>query len=121
VQGLPSEPEPRRQFVFADRDSRRFGMPALRTRGHSIACSGTNEVLRKFDRDTRWVAAGLLGILLLAALVFVGLFPERHTMRAGFSERASQAKSDSALVENRATLFRNKLPESGSGEGPISR
>ena len=121
MQGLRSEPESREQFVFADTESREFAVPALQTREHSIACSGTNEVLRKFNRDTCWLAAGLLIILLLAALVFVVLFPERHTMTAGFSERASQAKSDSALVENRATLFRNKLPESGSGEGPISR
>jgi hypothetical protein len=113
VQGLRSEPESRQQFVFADRESREFAMPALQTREHSIACSGTNEVLRKFNRDTCWLAAGLLIILLLAALVFVVLFPERHTMTAGFSERASQAESGSSPAENAATLFRNTVPESG--------
>jgi hypothetical protein len=82
-------------------------MPALQTQG-----SGTNEVFRKFDRDTRWVAAGLLSILLLAALVFVGLLPERHTMTAGFPERASQAESGSSPPENAATLFGNAVPES---------
>lgn len=68
------------------------------------------DVLREFDRDTLQVAVGLLGILLLAALLFVVLFPERHTMTAGFSERASQAKSGSSPAENAATLFRNTVP-----------
>ena len=113
MQGLRPEPESHRQFVFADRESREFAVPALQTREHSIASSGTNEVLRKFNRDTRWVAAGLLCILLLAALVFVVLFPERHTMTAGFSEKASQAKSGSSPAENATTLFRNTVPESG--------
>lgn len=71
------------------------------------------DVLREFDRDTLQVAVGLLGILLLAALLFVVLFPERHTMTAGFSERASQAKSGSSPAENAATPFRNTVPESG--------
>jgi len=107
-----SEPESRQQLVFADRASREFAMPALQTREHSIACSCTNEVLRKFDRDTRLVAAGLLSILLLA-LVFVVLFREDHTMTAGFSERASQTESGSSPAENAATLLKNTVPESG--------
>jgi hypothetical protein len=86
---------------------------ALQTREHFIACSGTNEVLRKFDRETRWVAAGLLSILLLVALVFVVLFPEGHSMTVGFSERASQTESGSSPAENAATLLRNTVPESG--------
>jgi hypothetical protein len=92
VQGSRSEPESRQQFVFADRESREFAMPALQTQG-----SGTNEVLRKFDRDTRWVAAGLLSVLLLAALVFVGLFPERHTgeRRVAFNTEERKMRRDS--------------------------
>ena len=70
------------------------------------------DVLREFNRDTLRVAVGLLGILLLAALLFVVLFPERHTMTAGFSDRASQAESGSSPPENAATLFRNAVPES---------
>ena len=112
MQGLRSEPESRQELVSADRESREFAVPALQTREHSASC-GTNEVLRKFNRDTRWVAAGLLCILLLAALVFVVLFPERHAATAGFSERASQLTSNSSPAENAATLFRNTVPESG--------
>jgi hypothetical protein len=82
VQGLHSEPESHRQFVFADREPREFAAPSLQIREYSITCPGTNEVLRKFNRDTRWVVVGLLAILLLAALLFVVLFPERHATTA---------------------------------------
>ena len=44
-----------------------------------MTCPGVNEALRRFNRDTRWVVAGLLVFLLLAALVFVVLFPEPRT------------------------------------------
>jgi hypothetical protein len=73
VQGLRSEPESHRQFVSADRE---FATP--QSREHPVARPIANAVLREFDRDTRWVAAGLLAILLLVALAFVVLFPERH-------------------------------------------
>ena len=49
-------------------------------------------MFQKFNPDTRWVAAGLLGALLLADLAFVVLLPERHTMTEVLSERASPAE-----------------------------
>ena len=64
------------------------------------------DVLREFNRDTLRLAIGLLGILLFAALLFVVLFPVRHTMTTVSSERESQAKSGSSPVESAATLFR---------------
>jgi hypothetical protein len=78
VQGLHSEPESHRQFVSADKEPRECAAPSLQVREPSVTCPGTNEVLRKFNRDTRWVVVGLLAILLLAALLFVVLFQERH-------------------------------------------
>jgi hypothetical protein len=75
VKGLRSEPESHRQSVSADKE---FATPALQSREHPVARPIANAVLREFDRDTRWVAAGLLAILLLVALAFVVLFPERH-------------------------------------------
>jgi hypothetical protein len=104
VQGLRSEPESRQQFVSADRKST---APAFQAREHSIPSPDANDALRKFNRDTRRVAAGLLGILILAALIFVVLFPERHAMTAGLSERASQPTSDSSRNEDAATRFRS--------------
>ena len=107
MQGLCSEPESPQQFVSIDRESREFAAPAFQTREHSITCPGANDVFGRFNRDTRWVAAGLLGTLLLAALAFVVLLPERHTMTAVLSERAGQAESGSSRKENAATRVRS--------------
>jgi hypothetical protein len=99
LQFLRSEPESPQQFVSIDRESREFAAPAFQTREHSITSPGANEVLRKFNRHTRWVAAGLSGTLLFAALAFVVLLPERHTMTAVLSERASQAEDTEAKAQ----------------------
>jgi hypothetical protein len=107
VQGLCSEPESPQQFVSIDRESREFAAPAFQTREHSITSPGANDVFRRFNRDTRGVAAGLLGTLLLAALALVVLLPERHTMTAVLSERARQVESGSSRKENAAKRFRS--------------
>jgi len=102
VKGLRSEPESPQGFVSEDRESRELAAPSLQVLEHSITCSGAKDVLREFNRDTLRVAVALLGILLLAVLLFVVLFPER------------EAKSDSSSAENAATLFRKTVPESGT-------
>ena len=114
MEGLRSEPESPQEFVSGESESRELASPSLQVLEHSITCSGAKDVLREFNRDTLRVAVGLLGILLLAALLFVVLFPERHIVTAGFPEGASQAKSGSSPAENAATLFRNTVPESGT-------
>jgi hypothetical protein len=63
VQSVGSESEWRQQFVSGDRDST-----------ESVA----DEVFQRFNRDTRLVAAGVFGVLLLTAWAFVVLVPERH-------------------------------------------
>ena len=83
MQGLRSEREFHQHSVFADRASSEFAAPALRPREHFTTSPGANDVPRRFNGDTRWVARGLLGILLLAALLFVILFPEDRAMTAG--------------------------------------
>ena len=83
MQGLRLQRESDQQSVLADSESREFAESALQAREHSITSPDTNDVLRRFNRGTRWVALGLLGILLLAALFFVVLFPERYAATAG--------------------------------------
>jgi hypothetical protein len=107
VRELRSEPKSHQRFVSIGRESKEFAAPAFQTREHSITSPGANDVLRKFNRDTRWVPAGLLGTLLLAALAFVVLLPERHARTAVLSESASQAESGSSRNENAATGFRS--------------
>ena len=104
MEGLHSEPESPQKFVSCDRKSREHASPSLQVLQHSITGSDAKDVLREFNRDTLRVAVAL-GILLLAALLFVVLFPER------------EAKSDSSSAENAATLFRKTVPDrNGSSE-----
>ena len=112
MKGLRPEPESHQEFVSGDRASREFASPSLQVPEHSVTCPCVRDVLREFNRDTFRLAIGLLGILLLAALLFLVLFPEPHTMPSVSSERESQAKSGSSPVENAAALFRNVVPES---------
>jgi hypothetical protein len=49
----------------------------------SMTNPGANDVLRRFNRDTRWFVAGLLGVLFFAALAFAVLIPEPHPATAG--------------------------------------
>lgn len=105
MQGSRSERESHQRSVFADREPREFAAPALEAGKDSTTSPEANDVLQKFKPDTLWVAAGLLGALLLAALAFAVLLPERHTVTEVLSERASQAESGSPRNENAATGF----------------
>ena len=92
MQSVGSESEWRQQFVSGDRDST-----------ESVA----DEVFQRFNRDTRLVAAGVFGVLLLTAWAFVVLVPERHPRTAGLSWSAGQAKSRSSLPGDDARLLRS--------------
>jgi hypothetical protein len=111
VQGLRSESESRQQFLSADRKST---APAFQAREHSIPSPDANDVLRKFNRDSHWVAAGLLGTVLLAASALVVLLPERHTMTPVPSQIASPAediKAQAQKTQNDADLAANQHDE----------
>ncbi len=45
--------------------SKEWRVPALQTRENSVAYPGTNEVLRGFNRDTKCLFAGLLGVVVI--------------------------------------------------------
>jgi hypothetical protein len=51
------------------RESRALPAPALQTPKHSVALPGTSDVIRRFNRDTVWLATGVLGTVIFAALV----------------------------------------------------
>ena len=84
--------------------SRALSAPALQTREHSVALPGTNDVIRRFNRDTGWLATGVLGAMVFAALVFAVLVQERHPKAVDLTEGARQARGDLLLNANFATL-----------------
>jgi hypothetical protein len=67
---------------------------------------GANDVLGRFSRDTKWVAAGLLGAVFFAALAFAALVPERYPKIADPTREASQTKPSLSLNADAATLFK---------------
>jgi hypothetical protein len=73
---------------------------------HFMAYPGTNDVFRRFNRETEWLAAGLLGIVLFAALAFAFLVPEHHLRTADLTTEGSQAKSGFLLNADAARLLR---------------
>jgi hypothetical protein len=108
MQGLRSQPESRQQI---DGEST---VPAFQAREHSVHWPDANDVLRKFNRDSHWVAAGLLGTMLLAASAFFVLLPERHTMTPVPSQIASPAediKAQAQKTQNDADLAANQHDE----------
>jgi hypothetical protein len=62
---------------------------------------------RSNNPDIRWVAAGLLGTLLLAGLAIVVLFHRTPHHACSPSEGASQSESGSSRNENAAERFRS--------------
>jgi hypothetical protein len=78
---------------------------ALQTREHPSALPGTNDVIRSFNRDTGWLASGVLGAVVFAALVLAVLVQERHPKAADPIEEARQAEGDLLLNANPPTRF----------------
>ena len=56
---------------------------------HSVALPDTNDVIRRFNRDTGWLATGVLGAVVFAALVLAVLVQERHPKAVDLTEEAS--------------------------------
>ena len=86
-------------------ESRALPAPALQTREHSVALPDTNDVIRRFNRDTEWLATGVLGAVVFAALVLAVLVQERHPKAVDLTEEAVQARGDLLLNANFATRF----------------
>ena len=85
--------------------SRALPAPALQTREHSVALPDTNEVMRRFNRDTGWLATGVLGAVVFAALVLAVLVQDRHPKAVDLTEETVQARGDLLLNANFATRF----------------
>ena len=88
------------------RESREGRLPTLRTHERSMAYLGTNDVLRRFNRDTAWLVVGLLGVVSFAALAFALLIPEPRLTAADLQGRAIQVKSTPSLTAAAAEPFK---------------
>jgi hypothetical protein len=88
-----------------ERGPRALHAPASQTREHFVALPDTNDVFRRFNRDTWWLATGVLGAVVFAALVLAVLVQDRHPSTVDFREEAVQARGDLFLNANPTIRF----------------
>ena len=76
--------------------------PRLQTSEHPLALSGIYEVIKRFDRNTTWVATGLLSSVVFAALMVA--VKERHANVDDFTAEARLATGDLLLHAEPAAI-----------------
>jgi hypothetical protein len=76
---------------------------ALKTRKHSVALPGTNDVMKKFDRDTEWLATRVVVAVVFAALVVAVLVHERHP-NAALQTQLNEIETRAQLAQKIAEL-----------------
>jgi hypothetical protein len=89
-----------------DRVPRALPAPAPQARANSVTLSGTNDnTIKRFNRDTAWLATGVLGTAVFAAVVLA--FQELHPRKVNPTEGGVQAGSDLLLNTSSARLFKD--------------
>lgn len=61
-----------------EEESKRLPAPALASMACTVALPEASETIRRFNRDTRWLAMGVLSVLVCAAFVLGVLVEERN-------------------------------------------
>jgi hypothetical protein len=83
-----------------------------------VALPATNDVIRRFNRDTEWLAMRVLGAVVFAVLVLAVLIQEHHPKAADLTQDARQSGGDLLLNADPATLskFVGLYEKSSPGE-----
>jgi hypothetical protein len=87
--------------ITGDGDSKALPAPQLQAHQHP-ALPGTHEVIRRLNRDTTWVATGLLGAVIFATLVLALL--ECHPKAHDLTKEARQTTGSVSLNANPSAL-----------------
>jgi hypothetical protein len=90
--------------IYAE-ESRAIPPPVSSIWEHSVALPDTNEVIRRFNRDTKWLAALVVGAVVSAAFILAVLVQDRHPRAVALTEEAAHARADLLPNANSATLF----------------
>jgi hypothetical protein len=83
-----------------DSETRALLAPGLVTKENSVALRGTSAMIRRFNRDTVWLATGVLGTVVFAALVLA--VQERLPRKFDPTEGRVHTGSDLLLNSNSA-------------------
>src|SRR3984893_2916530 len=76
---------------------------ALQAREHPVALPSTQDVIRRFNRDTAWLAMGVLGALVFATLLVA--VQERSPKPADLTQEKRQAEGNLLLYGHPGTHF----------------
>jgi hypothetical protein len=85
--------------------SKMWSVPTLQTREDFTLNAHTNDVLRRFNRETKHLVAGVLGVVTFGALAFAVLVPERQLKMVDLSQAASPPKPGSLFHPASPLLF----------------
>jgi PEGA domain len=89
-----------------DGESRAISALPSHTQEHSAPSLGTNDVIRRFDRDTVQLATLVVSAVVCVALLFAVLVQERHPKTADLTDEARQAGGNLILdADRRDTPF----------------
>jgi hypothetical protein len=100
-------------------ESRALHRPPLQIREHLVAFPDTHDVIRRFNRDTVWLATEVLAAMVFAALVLAVLVQERHPKADDLTEEARQVGGDLLLNANPAALS-EVVGSNGKSTGDIT-
>ena len=101
-------------------ESRALPASALAPQENSVFLPDTSDVIRKFNRDTRCVATGVLGAVVFAGLMLALLVQERYPNAVDNTGEAVQAGGDLLLNTNIATLAENVVLTGKSSTAEIA-
>jgi hypothetical protein len=82
-----------------------WSVPALHTSEDCALNARTNDVLKRFNRETKRLVAGILGLVTFGALAFAVLVPERQLKMVDLTEASSPSKPGSLFNAAFPMLF----------------
>jgi hypothetical protein len=94
----------RRSSLIAPRAS---PAPALRTREHAVPFADTNDVMRRFNRQTGRLTTLVVGVAASVAFMLAVLVQDRHPTALDLSEEAMQAGDKLSHTANSGMLLTN--------------
>jgi hypothetical protein len=103
--------------IADDGESRVLNALPLQVRECPLALGGTRNVMRRFNRNTMWVATGLLGTVIFAALVLA--VQEHDPVPAEVAEKAMQTSGE-VLPNAYPVALSEVVGLSGKNTGEIS-
>jgi hypothetical protein len=107
-------------YQLSKQESSALPAPALVAQKNPVFLPGTDDVIRKFNRETRFVATGVLGAVVFAGLMLAFMVQEHYPNAVVSAEEAVQAGGNLLLNNNLSALGKNVALTRKSSSGEIA-